>query len=92
MISSETTYHAARARGAYGYISPPDWSATSSSAGDTGTLVVPTGFNITDAVTTVASNATAGSWTAAPEIDPSLAVGGFASLLGGVAVLRSRRA
>jgi hypothetical protein len=71
---------------------PPYWSATSTSAGDTGTLVVPTGFNITDAVTTVASNATAGSWTAAPEIDPTPAISGLAMLLGGVAVLRGRRA
>jgi hypothetical protein len=55
-------------------------------------LVVPTGFNITDAVTTVASNATAGSWTAAPEIDPSLAISGLVLLLSGVAVLRGRRA
>jgi hypothetical protein len=73
-------------------VEPPYWTATSTSAGDTGTLVVPTGFNITDAVTTVASNATAGSWTAAPEIDPSLAISGLVMLLGGVVVVRGKRA
>jgi hypothetical protein len=76
--------------GTGGY-TPPYWTATSTSAGDSGTLVEPTGFNITDAVTTVASNATSGSWTAAPEIDPTLAISGLVILLSGVAVLRGRR-
>jgi hypothetical protein len=77
--------------GPYGYLSPPDWSVTSTSAGDTGTLVVPDGDNITDAATTIASNTTAGSWAAAPEISSTAAFSGILLLLGGVAILRGGR-
>jgi hypothetical protein len=50
------------------------------------------GGPVTDAATTIASKTTAGSWTAAPEIEPSLAISGLVMLLGGVAILRGRRA
>jgi hypothetical protein len=76
--------------GTGGY-TPPYWTATSTSAGDSGTLNT-NGLNITNQLVTVASNTTPGSWTAAPEIDPSLAISGLVLLLSGVAVLRGRRA
>ena len=37
------------------------------------------------------SNTTAGTWTAAPEINPSIAIAALTLLLGGVAVFKSRR-
>jgi hypothetical protein len=73
-----------------GYYTPPYWTATSTSAGDSGTLNT-NGYNITDQVVTVASNKTAGSWTAAPEINGGTAAAALTFLGGAALVLTGRR-